>query len=110
MIAAALTLAPRLLIADEPTTALDVSVQAQVLELLVALKKRRGAGILLITHDIGVVAETADEVAVMRRGKIVEAGPVGQIISAPRHEYTRSLIDAHVALDGGLNRLGASRG
>lgn len=98
MIASALTLEPLLLIADEPTTALDVSVQAQVLELLVALKKRRDAGILLITHDIGVVAESADHVVVMREGKILETGPVDQVIFSPRHEYTRNLLAAHISL------------
>jgi ABC-type dipeptide/oligopeptide/nickel transport system ATPase component len=99
MIAAALTLEPDLLIADEPTTALDVTVQAQVLDLLVSLKQRRRAGILLITHDIGVVAETADRVAVMQHGKIVESGPVADIIFRPTHPYTQKLLSAHLTLE-----------
>ena len=99
MIAAALALEPALLIADEPTTALDVTVQAQVLDLLVDLKTRHNSGVLLITHDIGVVAETADRVAVMRKGSIVEQGRVDEIIRNPQHPYTRELLASHLSLD-----------
>ncbi|MBH0238339.1 ABC transporter ATP-binding protein [Methylobrevis albus] len=106
MIAAALTLEPGVLIADEPTTALDVTVQAQVLDLLVDLKTRLGSGILLITHDIGVVAETADRVAVMRRGKIVESGSVAEVLENPAHSYTRGLMAAHLTLDRVMEKRG----
>ena len=104
MIAAALALRPGILIADEPTTALDVTVQAQVLDLLVDLKSRHGSGILLITHDIGVVAETADRVAVMRAGQILETGTVDEVLRAPRHEYTQSLLASHLTVEKGLRR------
>ncbi|WP_429941228.1 ABC transporter ATP-binding protein [Agrobacterium vitis] len=104
MIAAALTLKPGVLIADEPTTALDVTVQAQVLDLLVDLKLRHGSGILLITHDIGVVAETADRVAVMRGGRIVETGPVEQILSAPQHDYTKALLASHLTVERAMRQ------
>lgn len=107
-IASALTLKPGLLIADEPTTALDVTVQAQVLDLLVNLKQRFNSGILLITHDIGVVAETADRVAVMRHGRIVEIGPVEQVLRRPGHEYTRSLLSAHMTVEQALSARAAS--
>ncbi|BCH61298.1 hypothetical protein RvVAR0630_39220 [Agrobacterium vitis] len=104
MIAAALTLKPGVLIADEPTTALDVTVQAQVLDLLVDLKLRHGSGILLITHDIGVVAETADRVAVMRGGRIVETGPVEQILSAPQHDYTKAFLSSHLTVERAMRQ------
>ncbi|TQX82221.1 MULTISPECIES: ABC transporter ATP-binding protein [Rhizobium] len=104
MIAAALTLKPGVLIADEPTTALDVTVQAQVLDLLVDLKLRHGSGILLITHDIGVVAETADRVAVMRGGRILESGPVEQILSSPTHEYTKSMLASHLTVERAMRQ------
>ena len=104
MIAAALALRPGILIADEPTTALDVTVQAQVLDLLVDLKSRYGSGILLITHDIGVVAETADRVAVMRGGRIVETGTVDAVLGAPSHEYTKALLASHLTVEKGLRR------
>jgi peptide/nickel transport system ATP-binding protein len=94
MIAMALALKPELLIADEPTTALDVTVQAQILKLLRELKDETGMGLLLITHDLGVVAETADRVVVMNRGKIVESGVTRQVFKAPAHAYTRRLIGA----------------
>ncbi|HEX6112590.1 MAG TPA: ABC transporter ATP-binding protein [Geminicoccaceae bacterium] len=94
MIAMALALRPDLLIADEPTTALDVTVQAQILTLLKELQAETGMGLILITHDLGVVAEVADRVAVMHEGRIVEAGPVRQIYRAPEHPYTRRLMAA----------------
>lgn len=102
MIAAALTLDPALLLADEPTTALDVTVQAQVLELLVDIRNRTGKGVLLITHDIGAVAEIADRVIVMKGGSVVEAGPWDQVLNAPRDPYTAALIGAHAALEQAL--------
>jgi oligopeptide/dipeptide ABC transporter ATP-binding protein len=92
MIAAALACGPELVIADEPTTALDVTIQAQILDLLDAMKRETGAGVLLITHDLGVVAEVADRVAVMYSGQIVEEGPVETIFRAPAHPYTQGLI------------------
>jgi len=93
LIASAIALDPPLLIADEPTTALDVTVQAQVLDLLAAAKER-GTSIILISHDLSVVARMADQVAVMRDGEIVEYGPAKQVLHEPRHEYTRMLLDA----------------
>lgn len=99
MIAAALALKPGVLIADEPTTALDVTVQAQVLDLLVDLKTRHNSGILLITHDIGVVAETADRVLVMRGGEILEAGTVDAVLGTPQHGYTKALMAAHLTVE-----------
>ena len=92
MIAMALACDPRILIADEPTTALDVTTQAQVLDLLRELQHDRGLSVILITHDMGVIAEMADDVAVMYLGRIVERGPVEQIFHAPRHPYTRALL------------------
>lgn len=92
MVAMAISCRPALLIADEPTTALDVTVQAQILELLNALREEYGMALLLITHDLGIVAETADAVAVMYAGRIVETAPVAELISAPRHPYTRGLL------------------
>jgi peptide/nickel transport system ATP-binding protein len=94
MIAMAIACKPDILIADEPTTALDVTVQAQVLELLEALQKETGMGLLLITHDLGVVAEIADRVVVMNSGRIVEAGKASEVYRNPQHPYTRKLIDA----------------
>ncbi len=94
MIAMALAFRPDILIADEPTTALDVTVQAQILKLLRALQQETGMGLILITHDLGVVAETADRVAVMHQGKIVETGPARQIFHQPQHAYTQKLIAA----------------
>ena len=91
MIAMALSCEPRLLIADEPTTALDVTIQAQVLRLLKKIQRDHGTSILLITHDMGVVAEMADEVVVMYLGKVVERGPVDAIFDDPKHPYTQKL-------------------
>ncbi|MCW5750776.1 MAG: ABC transporter ATP-binding protein [Alphaproteobacteria bacterium] len=94
MIAMALACRPRLLIADEPTTALDVTVQAQVLDLIHGLKEKLGMAVLLITHDLGIVAETANRVVVMYAGRKVEEGTVGEIFADPRHPYTRGLLGA----------------
>src|SRR5207253_10184780 len=88
MIAAALVLDPVLLIADEPTTALDVTTQAQILQLIQELQETEGTGVLFITHDFGVVAEIAHRVAVLRWGELVEMGPTEQILSRPQHAYT----------------------
>jgi ABC-type dipeptide/oligopeptide/nickel transport system ATPase component len=94
MIAIALACRPPLVIADEPTTALDVTIQAQVLDLLRELRTRFNLSLLLITHDFGVIAEMADRVAVMYRGRLVEEGPVRQILRDPQHDYTRTLLAA----------------
>ncbi|KRE06924.1 glutathione ABC transporter ATP-binding protein [Bosea sp. Root381] len=102
MIAIALASRPRLLIADEPTTALDVTVQAQVLRLLHELQRELGTGLLFITHDMGVVAELADRIVVMRGGEQLEAGSVGKVFATPSHPYTRSLLAA-VPVLGSLN-------
>lgn len=94
MIAMALAAEPRLLVADEPTTALDVTIQAQILDLFRELRDRTGMAILLISHNLGVVAELADQVAVMYAGQVVEQGPTGDVLSLPRHPYTRALLGA----------------
>ncbi len=99
MIAMALSTRPKLLIADEPTTALDVTIQAQVIDLMKDLVAEFGMGIIFITHDLGVIAQTADRVAVMYLGEIVETGSVRQIIRAPKHPYTKGLINALPNLD-----------
>jgi len=104
VIALALCADPELIIADEPTTALDVSVQAQILDLMKTLCKERQVGMLLITHDMGVIAETTDRVAVMYRGRVVEIGDTRQILGAPVHDYTRSLISAVPRPDRRVNR------
>ena len=105
MIAMALICRPSLLIADEPTTALDVTIQAQILELLLRLKQDLGMAILMITHDLGVVAEFCERVLVMYAGRIVEQASVAELFEAPRHPYTRGLIDAMPRLDSGKGRL-----
>jgi oligopeptide/dipeptide ABC transporter ATP-binding protein len=92
MIAMALCCEPKLLIADEPTTALDVTIQAQILELMKELRDRLGMAIMLITHDLGVVAEMVDEVAVMYAGRVVEKGPVESVFRSPQHPYTEALL------------------
>ena len=94
LIAMAVALGPAVLIADEPTTALDVTVQAQILDLLRDLQAERNMGVLLITHDLGVVVERAERVAVMYAGSIVESGPTTEVLSHPRHPYTRALLDS----------------
>ncbi len=94
MIAAALACDPRLLIADEPTTALDVTTQAQILDLLRELQQQRGMAIMLITHNLGVVAEMCDQVVVMYLGRVVEDGPVDDIFHAPQHPYTKALLQS----------------
>ncbi|EPZ48223.1 MULTISPECIES: ABC transporter ATP-binding protein [Alicyclobacillus] len=105
MIAIAMACNPSLLIADEPTTALDVTIQAQILELMKQLAKENGTSILLITHDLGVVAETCDRVAVMYAGRIVEEGPVRKIFKNPQHPYTRGLLNSIPKLTGERKRL-----
>ena len=117
VIALALAAEPRLLIADEPTTALDVSIQAQIIALIKRLAAERGAAVMLITHDMGVIAETAHRVAVMYAGRIAEIGPVRDVIHAPRHPYTVGLMgsipriafEQHrlVQIDGAMPRLNA---
>lgn len=101
MIAMALVGAPSLLVADEPTTALDVTIQAQILELMKKINQEKNTSILLITHDLGVVAGICDRVLVMYAGKIVEEGPVGEIFSSPKHPYTRALLNAVPCLNQG---------
>jgi peptide/nickel transport system ATP-binding protein len=98
MIAAALSCRPKVLIADEPTTALDVTIQAQILELIMELRERLGLSVILITHDLGIVAQTCDRITVMRNGRIVEHGPKRQILSKPADDYTRMLIGSHPSL------------
>ncbi len=117
VIALALCARPRLIVADEPTTALDVSIQAQIIELLKRLARDNGTAIMLITHDMGVIAETADRVAVMYAGRMAEIGPVRQVIHAPRHPYTAGLMssipklgegrEALAQIDGAMPRLNA---
>ena len=117
VIALALAAEPKLLIADEPTTALDVSIQAQIIALLKRLAAERGTAVMLITHDMGVIAETAQRVAVMYAGRIVEIGPVLDVIHAPRHPYTAGLMGSIpriaarrsrlVQIDGAMPRLNA---
>jgi oligopeptide/dipeptide ABC transporter ATP-binding protein len=105
MIAMALACAPKVLIADEPTTALDVTIQAQILTLLRDLQRETGMALLLITHDLGIVAEVADEVAVMYAGKLVERAPVGALFAGPAHPYTAGLFASLPAMNRGRARL-----
>ncbi|WP_086691443.1 ABC transporter ATP-binding protein [Streptomyces recifensis] len=110
MIAMAIALEPALVIADEPTTALDVTVQAQVMDLLAELRREYDMGLVLITHDLGVVADVADRIAVMYAGRIVESAPVHDIYKAPAHPYTRGLLDSIPRLDHKGQELYAIRG
>ncbi|MGW2690406.1 ABC transporter ATP-binding protein [Streptomyces sp. NPDC001296] len=110
MIAMALALEPALIIADEPTTALDVTVQAQVMDLLAELRREYRMGLVLITHDLGVVADVADRIAVMYAGRIVETAPVHDLYKAPAHPYTRGLIDSIPRLDRKGRELYAIKG
>jgi peptide/nickel transport system ATP-binding protein/oligopeptide transport system ATP-binding protein len=105
MIAMALACSPKLLIADEPTTALDVTIQQQILELLLDLREELGMAIIIITHNMGVVAEMADRVIVMYAGRIVERAPVGELFERPAHPYTRGLLDSIPALTDERARL-----
>ena len=99
MIALAVVLEPRVLIADEPTTSLDVLVEAQILDLMSDLRRRLGLAVVLITHNLGIVAETCDRVAVMYAGRVVEEGPVASVFGAPRHPYTQALLSAVITLE-----------
>lgn len=110
MIALALACGPRVLIADEPTTALDVTIQAQILSLLRDVRRDTGMAVLLITHDLGVVAETADAVAVMYAGRIIERAPVAELFAHPAHPYTRELFLSLPVMNAGAARLHAIRG
>ena len=105
VIALALAGEPKLIVADEPTTALDVSIQAQIISLLKRLCKEHGAAVMLVTHDMGVIAETCDRVAVMYAGRIVEIGPVHEVIHAPAHPYTVGLMGSIPAMDDDRERL-----
>ncbi len=110
MIAMALSCNPKLIIADEPTTALDVTIQRQILELIKAIQERTGAALLLITHDLGVVAETVDDVAVMYAGRVVETGTVEEVLLHPRMPYTRGLLESIPSQGKRGQRLSAIRG
>ena len=105
MIAMALACDPELLIADEPTTALDVTIQAQILDLINRLREKLGMAVLLITHDLGVVAETADKVVVMYCGRVVEQATVEQLFTKPLHPYTQGLLDSIPKMDEDRERL-----
>jgi peptide/nickel transport system ATP-binding protein len=105
VIALALAAQPRLIVADEPTTALDVSIQAQIIALLKTLAREQGAAVMLVTHDMGVIAETCDRVAVMYAGRIVELGPVHEVIHRPAHPYSRGLMGSIPAMDEDRERL-----
>ncbi|HEX5682450.1 MAG TPA: ABC transporter ATP-binding protein [Ideonella sp.] len=105
VIALALAAEPRLIVADEPTTALDVSIQAQIIALLRRLAREHGAAVMLVTHDMGVIAETCDRVAVMYAGRVVEIGPVQQVIHHPAHPYTQGLMGSIPAMDDDRERL-----
>ena len=110
MIAMALAGDPEVIIADEPTTALDVTIQAQILDLLRELKARLGSAILLITHDLGVIAENCDRMVVLYGGRIAELGPVGELFKKPGHPYTRGLLASLPSLEGGGDRLTPIKG
>jgi peptide/nickel transport system ATP-binding protein len=110
MIAMALACRPRLLIADEPTTALDVTVQAQILGLIDELKAETGTAVMLITHDLGVVADHADEVVVMYAGRVAERAPAARLFASPQHPYTIGLLGAAPSLEGGAARLASIEG
>ncbi len=110
MIAMALASEPKLLVADEPTTALDVTIQAQILELLSELKQRLGMAILLITHNLGIVGDMADRVAVMYAGQIVELSPAKELLRRPLHPYTKALMASVPKLGGDADRLSAIPG
>jgi oligopeptide/dipeptide ABC transporter ATP-binding protein len=110
MIAMALASEPKLLVADEPTTALDVTIQAQILELLLDLKKRLGMSILLITHNLGIVGDIADRVAVMYAGQVVELAPALELLRRPLHPYTKALMNSVPKLNGTATRLSAIPG
>jgi peptide/nickel transport system ATP-binding protein/oligopeptide transport system ATP-binding protein len=110
MIAIALASEPKLLVADEPTTALDVTIQAQILDLLSELKQRLGMAILLITHNLGIVGDMADRVAVMYAGQIVELSPARELLRRPLHPYTRALMNSVPKLRGDADRLSAIPG
>ena len=110
MIAMALACEPRLLIADEPTTALDVTIQAQILDLLRTLQRETGTAVILITHDLGVVAEVADDVVVMYAGRVVEQAPVATLFEAPQHPYTVGLLGSIPRLDAQRSRLASIEG
>ncbi|MBV1694335.1 MAG: ABC transporter ATP-binding protein [Hyphomicrobiales bacterium] len=105
VLALALCAEPELVIADEPTTALDVSIQAQIIQLLKKLCRERGTAVMLITHDMGVIAETADRVAVMYAGRIAEIGPVRDVVQRPHHPYTKGLMGSIPTLDTNATRL-----
>jgi oligopeptide/dipeptide ABC transporter ATP-binding protein len=105
MIAMALSCRPRLLFADEPTTALDVTIQAQILQLIKGLQKEFGMGLVMVTHDLGVIAETVDRVVVLYGGKVMEQGPVQKIFDDPRHPYTRALLASMPGGEAGRRRL-----
>ena len=105
MIAMALACEPDILIADEPTTALDVTIQAQILELMKDLQKKMGMAIIMITHDLGVIADMCDEIIVMYAGRVCERGTVDEIFYNPRHEYTKGLLRSIPTLNGGHDRL-----
>jgi ABC-type dipeptide/oligopeptide/nickel transport system ATPase component len=105
MIAMAVACRPAVLLADEPTTALDVTVQARILDLLAELQHQRGMGVVLITHDLGVVADHADVTCVMFGGRVVEIGPTGEVLRQPMHPYTRALIECRPRVDRRVERL-----
>lgn len=105
VIALALAAEPKLIVADEPTTALDVSIQAQIISLLKRLCKEHGAAVMLVTHDMGVIAETCDRVAVLYAGRVAEIGPVADVIHRPQHPYTRGLMGSIPAMDEDRERL-----